>query len=220
MIVITTLISFLQFKLEDASSGNTYPPPNNTIISSAPAVIAAANLSSSSAAQRRNISNNTPRKLSSIKFSGSSFLSCNLNWFWSHHEWLFFFRQLSHRLQDLSPYPQTIQMHLLKKRRLTTPTESEILLKVIWLWPSGIQAVRIKVSFLFSFFIYIFLEVSYWFEVVLLLLWLVRERRGTKLTIVDSSGSCRIRKCFISIYVPVVFLNIGSSTFLSMELWM
>ncbi|KAL5292646.1 PPP1R12C family protein [Megaselia abdita] len=49
-----------KFKLEDASSGNTYPPPNNTIISSAPAVIAAANLSSSSAAQRRNISNNTP----------------------------------------------------------------------------------------------------------------------------------------------------------------
>ncbi|XP_065360534.1 protein phosphatase 1 regulatory subunit 12B isoform X5 [Calliphora vicina] len=45
-----------KFKLEDATSGNTYPPNNSTIIPSAPAVIAAAN----SMSQRRvNSSNNT-----------------------------------------------------------------------------------------------------------------------------------------------------------------
>ncbi|XP_037936741.1 protein phosphatase 1 regulatory subunit 12B isoform X7 [Teleopsis dalmanni] len=40
-----------KFKLEDASTGTTFPPNNSTIIPSAPAVIAAANLSSAS--QRR-----------------------------------------------------------------------------------------------------------------------------------------------------------------------
>ncbi|KPU78761.1 uncharacterized protein Dana_GF23761, isoform V [Drosophila ananassae] len=41
------------FKLEDITSGGTYPPNNSTIIPSAPAVMAAANLSTATGVQRR-----------------------------------------------------------------------------------------------------------------------------------------------------------------------
>ncbi|XP_017135244.1 protein phosphatase 1 regulatory subunit 12B isoform X10 [Drosophila miranda] len=41
------------FKLEDNTSGGTYPPNNSTIIPSAPAVMAAANLSNTTGIQRR-----------------------------------------------------------------------------------------------------------------------------------------------------------------------
>ncbi|XP_034658549.1 protein phosphatase 1 regulatory subunit 12A isoform X9 [Drosophila subobscura] len=41
------------FKLEDITSGGTYPPNNSTIIPSAPAVMAAANLSTTTGIQRR-----------------------------------------------------------------------------------------------------------------------------------------------------------------------
>ncbi|XP_039230674.1 protein phosphatase 1 regulatory subunit 12A isoform X6 [Drosophila yakuba] len=42
-----------KFKLEDITSGGTYPPNNSTIIPSAPAVMAAANLSTTTGVQRR-----------------------------------------------------------------------------------------------------------------------------------------------------------------------
>ncbi|XP_015042684.2 protein phosphatase 1 regulatory subunit 12B isoform X18 [Drosophila pseudoobscura] len=42
-----------KFKLEDNTSGGTYPPNNSTIIPSAPAVMAAANLSTTTGIQRR-----------------------------------------------------------------------------------------------------------------------------------------------------------------------
>ncbi|KPU78759.1 uncharacterized protein Dana_GF23761, isoform T [Drosophila ananassae] len=42
-----------KFKLEDITSGGTYPPNNSTIIPSAPAVMAAANLSTATGVQRR-----------------------------------------------------------------------------------------------------------------------------------------------------------------------
>ncbi|BFF98259.1 protein phosphatase 1 regulatory subunit 12A [Drosophila madeirensis] len=42
-----------KFKLEDITSGGTYPPNNSTIIPSAPAVMAAANLSTTTGIQRR-----------------------------------------------------------------------------------------------------------------------------------------------------------------------
>ncbi|XP_017135243.1 protein phosphatase 1 regulatory subunit 12B isoform X9 [Drosophila miranda] len=42
-----------KFKLEDNTSGGTYPPNNSTIIPSAPAVMAAANLSNTTGIQRR-----------------------------------------------------------------------------------------------------------------------------------------------------------------------
>ncbi|XP_069967673.1 protein phosphatase 1 regulatory subunit 12A isoform X7 [Bactrocera oleae] len=57
-----------KFKLEDASSGNTFPPNNSTIIPSAPAVIAAANLSSTISQRRINSNslNSSNQSLNSI----------------------------------------------------------------------------------------------------------------------------------------------------------
>ncbi|XP_043862101.1 protein phosphatase 1 regulatory subunit 12C isoform X19 [Drosophila santomea] len=49
----TNTISNSGFKLEDITSGGTYPPNNSTIIPSAPAVMAAANLSTTTGVQRR-----------------------------------------------------------------------------------------------------------------------------------------------------------------------
>ncbi|XP_017028181.1 protein phosphatase 1 regulatory subunit 12B isoform X20 [Drosophila kikkawai] len=49
----TNTISNSSFKLEDITSGGTYPPNNSTIIPSAPAVMAAANLSTTTGVQRR-----------------------------------------------------------------------------------------------------------------------------------------------------------------------
>ncbi|XP_037722139.1 protein phosphatase 1 regulatory subunit 12A isoform X20 [Drosophila subpulchrella] len=49
----TNTISNSGFKLEDITSGGTYPPNNSTIIPSAPAVMAAVNLSTTTGVQRR-----------------------------------------------------------------------------------------------------------------------------------------------------------------------
>ncbi|XP_037818238.1 protein phosphatase 1 regulatory subunit 12A isoform X4 [Lucilia sericata] len=54
-----------KFKLEDATSGNTYPPNNSTIIPSAPAVIAAANSMSQRRVNSSNISSSN-QSLNSI----------------------------------------------------------------------------------------------------------------------------------------------------------
>ncbi|KAM7356325.1 myosin binding subunit isoform 2-T7 [Cochliomyia hominivorax] len=54
-----------KFKLEDATSGNTYPPNNSTIIPSAPAVIAAANSMSQRRVNNSNISSSN-QSLNSI----------------------------------------------------------------------------------------------------------------------------------------------------------
>ncbi|XP_054733737.1 protein phosphatase 1 regulatory subunit 12A isoform X5 [Anastrepha obliqua] len=57
-----------KFKLEDASSGSTFPPNNSTIIPSAPAVIAAANLSSTISQRRINSNslNSSNQSLNSV----------------------------------------------------------------------------------------------------------------------------------------------------------
>ncbi|XP_067613488.1 protein phosphatase 1 regulatory subunit 12A isoform X11 [Eurosta solidaginis] len=57
-----------KFKLEDASSGNTFPSNNSTIIPSAPAVIAAANLSSTISQRRINSNslNSSNQSLNSV----------------------------------------------------------------------------------------------------------------------------------------------------------
>jgi len=52
----------MQFKLEDITSGGTYPPNNSTIIPSAPAVMAAVNLSTTTGVQRRISSGPNARK--------------------------------------------------------------------------------------------------------------------------------------------------------------
>lgn len=57
----------MQFKLEDITSGGTYPPNNSNIIPSAPAVMAAANLSTATGVQRRISSGPNARK-SSLNF--------------------------------------------------------------------------------------------------------------------------------------------------------
>lgn len=53
----------MQFKLEDITSGGTYPPNQSTIIPSAPAVMAAVNLASTAGSQRRISSGPNARKL-------------------------------------------------------------------------------------------------------------------------------------------------------------
>lgn len=61
------ILQTVQFKLEDITSGGTYPPNQSTIIPSAPAVMAAVNLASTAGSQRRISSGPNARKLTATK---------------------------------------------------------------------------------------------------------------------------------------------------------